>query len=223
MRNRPWLLTLLLMACAGADGPVSTQPVELPDPVLAGELSLEGAISVRRSVRSYSGESLTLREVSQILWAAQGVTDAASGYRAAPSAGALYPLETYLIAWNVEGLEPGVYRYLPSSHSLEPHAAPVSPEDLMSASLDQSWVSACPATMLLSAVFERTGTYYGERGIGYVYMEAGHVSQNVYLQCAALGLGTVSVGAFRDEEVAGLAGLPEEAAPLCLMPLGRPR
>lgn len=221
MRRRLWLLAPLLIACTGTDGPISAQPVELPEPDLTGELSLEQAIAARRSVRSYSEEALTLEEVSQILWAAQGITDAGSGHRAAPSAGALYPMETYLIVWKVEGLEVGIYRYIPRSHSLESAGPEVPADELAAAAYRQPWVSDCPALLLLSAEFEKTTGHYGDRGIGYVYIEAGHISQNVYLQCVSLGMGTVAVGAFDDSEVASLTGLGYDEVPLYMMPLGR--
>jgi SagB-type dehydrogenase family enzyme len=184
-------------------------------------MSLEEAIQARRSVRFYSDELLTLEELSQVLWAAQGITDPTSGHRASPSAGATYPIQTYLIVHDADGLDPGIYSYIPASHSLEPYGPAVDPEELAAGALGQPWVSDCSAVLLLAAVFERTTGYYGDRGVGYVYMEAGHISQNVYLQCASLGLGTVAVGAFTDSDVARLVGLPEDEIPLYMMPLGR--
>lgn len=216
------LVLLLVLACGGTSGETAPRQVSLPEPRTNGQISLEEAIASRRSVRGFSDEPITLPEVSQLLWAAQGITDPAGHHRAAPSAGALYPMETYLIAWNVDSLEPGVYRYLPRAHALEPFGPEVPADRLAAACYGQYWVSGCPATILLTAVFERTTRHYGDRGIAYVYMEAGHISENVYLQCVSLGLGTVAVGACTDEDVSALLGLPDDEVPLYLMPLGAP-
>jgi SagB-type dehydrogenase family enzyme len=182
---------------------------------------VEEALGSRRSLRSFAGAPLTLLEVSQLLWAAQGITSADGG-RTAPSAGALYPLELYLVAGDVTALPRGTYHYRPRQHDL---VCVDSGEDrrsaLAAAALGQRWVAAGAAVLVISAVYERTTTKYGERGDRYVHMEVGHVAQNVYLQAAALRIGTVFVGAFRDNAVSQALGLPATARPLGLMPLGR--
>ncbi|KPK46039.1 MAG: hypothetical protein AMJ77_06495 [Dehalococcoidia bacterium SM23_28_2] len=199
-----------------------TPTVSLPDPRLKGEMSLEEAILERRSRRSFVDSFLTLEEVSQILWAAQGITDS-TGLRAAPSAGALYPLDVYVVVGSqgVEGLEEGVYHYLPQSHSLEPTLEGDVRQTLANLSIRQMFIAQAPLSLLITAEYERTTGKYGDRGVRYVHMEAGHVGQNVYLQAEALGLGTVTVGAFQDEEISRALNLPPNYMPLYVMPTGR--
>jgi SagB-type dehydrogenase family enzyme len=156
-----------------------------------------------------------------MVWAAQGTTRP-EGYRTAPSAGALYPLDLYLLAGAVTGLSPGVYLYHPRQHELESIAPGDRRRELSDAALTQGWISKAAAVIVLAAVFRRTTMKYGERGHRYVHMEAGHAGQNVYLQATLLGLGTTTVGAFHDERVKTVLELPEEAQPLCLLPIGFP-
>jgi len=194
----------------------------LPMPRLSGDMSVEEAIARRRSVREYINSPLKIEEVSQLLWSAQGITDVRRGFRAAPSAGATYPLEVYLVVreGGVEGLEPGIYKYDPHRHSLMLVKPRDFSKELYSAALNQDWVLEAPINLVVTAVYERTTRRYGERGIRYVHMEVGHVGQNVYLQATALNLGTVVIGAFYDEEVKRIIGTPDEA-PLYIMPVGR--
>jgi len=194
--------------------------VKLPAPQLKGALSVEEALLRRRSVREYKDAPLTLEEVSQLLWAAQGITDS-RGYRTAPSAGALYPLELYLVVGRVEGLGVGVYRYIPDGHYLLLFASGDRRAELAAAALGQSYVREAPVDLVLSAVIERTTSHYGYRGVQYVHMEVGHVGQNVHLQAVSLGLGTVMIGAFTDERVKQVLSLPKEEVPLYIMPVGR--
>ena len=196
--------------------------VALPRPSHEGEVSVEQALALRRSVRAFAAEPLPLSAVSQLLWAAQGVTDAA-GHRTAPSAGALYPLEVRLVAGAVSGLRSGVYRYDPIRHRLRLESEGDLRTRIAEAALSQDWVAQAPAIVVLAAVVERTARKYGERAPRYVHMEVGHAAQNVYLQATALGLGTTMVGAFRDEELARVLGLPAQVEPLALLPVGKPR
>jgi SagB-type dehydrogenase family enzyme len=196
--------------------------VVLPEPTLRGEVSVERALALRRSVRAFAPEPLPVSAVSQLLWAAQGLTDPA-GLRAAPSAGALYPLEVHLVVGAVSGLRPGVYRYQPRRHRLVLGPEGDSRAAVAEAALGQDWMAGAPAIVLLAAVYQRTARKYGERAVRYVHMEVGHAAQNLYLQAGALGLGTTMVGAFRDDELARVLALPREAAPLALLPVGRPR
>ncbi len=182
---------------------------------------LGGAISARRSVRRFAPAPLALAEVASLLWAAAGVTST-DGRRAAPSAGATFPLETYLVAGDVTGLGPGVYRYLPAEHALTPVAGGDRRGALRDAALRQECVGRAPTVVVLAAVEARTGARYGERAGRYVAMEAGHAAQNLHLAAAALGLGSVAVGAFDDGAVATALGLPADHAPLYLLPVGRP-
>lgn len=165
---------------------------------------------------------LSLQHLSQLLWAAQGITGPDGG-RAAPSAGALYPLELYVVAGDVDSLTPGVYRYAPERHELIKHAGDDRREALAAAALGQSWVQRAPAVLVLAGVYERSAAKYGSRARRYTHMEAGHAAQNVYLQATAVKLATVIVGAFDDEAVRETLGLPADHAPLGLMPVGHPR
>jgi SagB-type dehydrogenase family enzyme len=198
------------------------QRVPLPLPALSGTLSLEAALQQRRSQRALGPAALTLDEASQLVWAAQGVTDA-RGARTAPSAGALYPLEIYLLAGQVSGLAAGVYRYQPQGHALLMTRAGDPREALRAALPGQAWVGEAPAALLIGAEFERAARKYGERAARYVPLEAGAAAQNVYLQATARGLGTTLVGAFDEARLRQRLDLPAALAPLGLMPVGRPR
>lgn len=194
--------------------------IALPEPRRTSATSVEEALSRRRSVRAYGDEPLTLAEVSQLLWAAQGVTSE-RGLRTAPSAGALYPLELYLVAGNVTGLSDGVYRYRPSGHGLARVLEGDRREELYLAARSQASVRAAAAIIVFAAIYERTTGKYGERGIRYVHIEVGHAAQNVFLQAAALDLSAVVVGAFQDDAVKRVVTMSEAEQPLYLMPVGR--
>ena len=202
--------------------PSSEQPevINLPEPQYDSDVSIEQSFLNRRSIRSYTGEPLTLREVSQLLWAAQGITDP-RGFRTAPSAGALYPLEVYLVAGDVEDLTSGVYRYEPDGHQLARIIDGDKRAELADAALAQPCVKEGAISIVFAAVYERTTVKYGERGIRYVHMEAGHAGQNLCLQATAMGLGVVTVGAFHDEQVSKLLNLPQDEKPLYIIPVGR--
>lgn len=198
----------------------STGAVRLPVPAIDGGMSLEKTLSARRSVRSFKNESLTLDEVSRLLWAAQGVTHP-RGFRTAPSAGALYPLEVVLAAGNVDGLASGVYRYRPDHHDLLMIGRSDIRDELHRAALHQTFVRDAPAVLVISAFFHRTTGKYGERGIRYVHMEVGHAAQNVLLEAVSLNLGAVVVGAFDDARVKRVLSLDAREEPLVVIPLGR--
>jgi SagB-type dehydrogenase family enzyme len=183
-------------------------------------MSVEEALMKRRSVRVFKEGPVMLAELSQLIWAAQGVTDP-RGPRTAPSAGALYPLELYVVAGNVNGLPQGLYKYGPGRHELLSVAKGDRRNDLCNAALGQSSIRRAALVLVLSGVYERTTAKYGERGIRYVHMEAGHAAQNVYLQAVPLGLGTVVIGAFHDEEVKKVLKLDDKERPLYIMPVGR--
>lgn len=195
--------------------------IHLPEPRYQSETSIEEALAQRRSIRTYSGEKVTLEEVSQLLWAAQGITDPAGRKRTAPSAGALYPLELYLVVGAVEGLEPGVYHYVPEGHELNKVRAGDLRAELAAAALGQESVKNAALDIVFAAVYARTTAKYKERGIRYVHIEVGHAAQNVCLQAVALNLGTVTIGAFDDAEVKHLMQLDEAEDPLYIMPVGR--
>lgn len=194
--------------------------IELPKPAREGKVSVETALEERRSIRSFVGGALSLEEISQLLWAAQGVNHP-RGFRTAPSAGATYPLEVHLLAGNVEGLEPGAYRFEPADHRLVMLAEGDLRREAAVAALGQSWIAEGSAVLIVAARYERTTRRYGERGIRYVHMEAGHAGENIYLQAGTLGLGVTVVGAFEDRRVAEVARLADGVEPLYVIPVGR--
>lgn len=191
--------------------------IKLPEPRREGTVSVESVLQRRRSVREYQPDPLNLAEVAQLLWAGQGIT-APEGWRTAPSAGATYPLDTYLVAGRVTGLEAGVYRYLPGAHELVPVAAGDVRGRLATAALDQGFIREAAVSLVYAAVVGRTAQKYGARAEVYVHMEAGHAAQNVALQAVALGIDTVMVGAFEAGSVAEMLRLaPDQAVEYCVV------
>ena len=195
------------------------QPIQLPRPRLRSGYSFEKVLGERRSVREYSSEALTIENVSQLLWSAQGVTRP-DGWRTAPSAGATFPLELYLVAGNVNGLAQGLYRYRADQHKLIQLVNKDLRGDLAAAALGQEWMKESAIIIVIAAVYARATQKYGQRGIRYAHMEVGHAAQNVYLQAASLNMGTTSVGAFDDKRVKEVLKLPSDEQPLGLMPIG---
>ena len=195
--------------------------IQLPAPNYESNTSVEEALLNRRSVREYNKEALSISEVSQILWAAQGITDKENGLRTAPSAGALYPLEIYLVAANIKDLPAGIYKYYYENHTLKKLLEGDKRTDISNASLKQESLESSSAIVAITAIYERTSVKYRNRTERYVDMEVGHVGQNIYLQAVSLGLGTVMVGAFNDEALKKVLALPEDENPLALYPLGK--
>lgn len=185
----------------------------LPSPDTKGKVPLETTILKRRSIRSFTGQDLSLEQIGQLLWAAQGITDR-RGYRAAPSAGALYPLEIYVAK------EDGLFHYIPDGHKLEKLSDKDLRRPLQSAALFQSWVGQAPIDIIICAVYERVTSRYGERGARYTDIEVGHTAQNIHLQAVSLGLGSVPIGAFSDNSVSKVLSLPEDEVPLYIIPVG---
>ncbi len=192
----------------------------LPYPLKEGSISVEKAISRRRSHRSYASSAISAEQISQILWAAYGMSGV--DLRTAPSAGALYPLELYLLAGNVLDIEPGVYKYNPPGHKIIRVIYRDIKSELSMAAFNQLMINTSPACLVYCAVYSRSTRRYGDRGFErYVCMDLGHSAQNVYLQTEAMGLGTCAVGAFNDLEVKTIMQLPEDEDPLYLMPIGK--
>lgn len=196
-----------------------SKEIQLPEPIHKGKISLEESILKRRSQRSFIQKDLDWSQISQLLWAAQGITAKKWGYsfRAAPSAGALYPMEIYLV--NKDGL----FHYSPSSHKLELLSHSNLRGSLARAALGQESVSQAPVNIVICAVYRRVTEKYGQRGIRYVHIEAGHIAENIHLQAVALGLGSVPIGAFNDKEVKDILSLPPEQEPLYIIPVGYPK
>ncbi|MGH3647522.1 MAG: SagB/ThcOx family dehydrogenase [Micromonosporaceae bacterium] len=202
--------------------------MRLPSPAPPVNGSLEAAIARRRTVREFAERAVSLEDVGRLLWAAQGVTGGA-GERAAPSAGARHPLSLTLLAGTVTGLAPGAYGYRPEDHRLEPRAAGDLREALAEAAIGpQPWLAQAALTILIAG--DETGMRHhfadqpppGLRGARYLHMEAGHATQNIYLQATALGLGAVLVGGFDDDAVIAVSATPSGHAPLGLLAVGHP-
>lgn len=213
MLKRILVLVLVLVLLKGGSV-MAAKTIKLPAPKTSGKMSLEEAIYSRRSYRSFYPNELSIEQISQLLWSAQGITEKGWKFRAAPSAGALYPLEIYIAKSD------GVYHYIPDGHKL----VQISTEDkrlsLVRASLGQSFIGEAPVDIIIAAVFQRTVSKYGPRAERYVNMEVGHAAENVHLQAVSLGLGSVPVGAFWDDVVARVLSLPDEHEPLYIIPVG---
>lgn len=192
----------------------------LPKPSYDGNIPVERSLKERRSVRSFSDAAITLQELSQILWAASGISQ--GNYRTVPSAGATYPLNCYAVVGKVQKLQKGVYQYIVENHGLKqivPYDVQIA---LCRAALNQTCIEQAPLIIVITAIYERTTGHYGQRGIRYVHMETGHCGQNIHLQAVALGLGCVMVGAFDDEIIKELLSLEKAEYPLYIIPVGKP-
>lgn len=199
------------------DGEVEKKEViKLPAPAEKGKISVEEALWRRRSVRKFKEKALTDKETGQLLWAGQGINRKKGSYRTCPSAGATYPLETYLVN------EKGIYKYKVDDHSLVKVREGDYRQSLAEACLGQPWVAQAPASIVFTAFYERTVKGYGKRGEMYVHMEAGHAAQNVHLQAAALGMGSVPVGAMKEAEIKKVLETKGRETPLYVIPVGYP-
>ena len=206
--------------------------IRLPDVSNDSAVSVERAMTERRSIRSFTDGVVSLQDLSQLLWSAQGVTlpmeegpegltwQWTGGLRTAPSAGALYPLELYAVVGPSDDLAPGVYRYIPNRHAIEMTADGDLRQALWDAALQQTPIMEAPVTLVFAAVVERLAAKYGERSERYAYIEVGAAAENVSLQCESLGLGTVLLGAFMDDQAREALGLPEDQQVYCIMPVG---
>ena len=200
----------------------------LPSPRTDGSISVERALSKRRSQRSFVDKAISAEDLSQVLWAAYGVTQPApdrptlrGGFRAAPSAGGLYPFEIYVLITKVNGIEPGVYKYISEEHKIVRTIDKDIRNEFAAAALGQNHIKEAPVNIFYCAIYSRMTKKYGDRGRDrYVCMDLGHSAQNVYLQAEALNLGTCAIGAFSDDKIAEVMQLPEEEVPLYIMPLG---
>lgn len=222
-----FLLILLLVYLPGqslAKGK-KMEKIKLVAPNLKGNVSLEEAVKKRRSRRSFKNKSLTVQQLSQILWSAQGISGSGGFKRTVPSAGALYPIELYVILGEkTNGDYPaGIYLYTPKEHTILKTIDGDLRKQLSMAALGQSFIAEAPLVLVIVANYSKTTNTYGKRGVRYVDMEAGHLGQNVHLQAEALGLGTCMVGAFNDENVTKVIGVPKDLVPIYIMPIGYPR
>jgi len=194
----------------------------LPRPNEEGRVSVEKAIKNRRTVRSFTSRQLTKDQFSQLLFAAQGITEDRGFKRAAPSGGALYPIDVYAVVGEkgVEDLDAGIYHYVPPGHRVELVGPGDKRKQIANASLWQMWMAQAPVNLVITAEYARICSKYGDRGIRYAIIEAGHVGQNIFLQAEALGLRAGIVGAFNDAEIIKIMGIPKNHEPLLIMPVG---
>ncbi len=223
-RSLKWLFFLVSLAGAthGWGQVEKERVIRLSEPAYDGKISVERAIKERRTIRDFQPKPLTLDQLSQLLWSAQGITDERNGFRAAPSGGALYPLDVYAVVGEgaVEGLVSGVYHYHPLSHSIQVIRKGDRRKEVASASLWQMWMVRAPVIFVITSEYDRITGKYGNRGMRYAQIEVGHVGQNIFLQSGALGLAAGIVGAFRDGAVAKAIGAPKAHEPLIIMPVG---
>jgi len=205
--------------------PAAAPRVELPEPVRKGTISLEEAIQKRRSVRQYAERALTLAQLSQLLWSANGVTGENSRFRAAPSAGALHPLDFYAVVGQgmVEGLEAGVWHYEPADHALTRVLEGDNRQALARAALGQRQIVTASVVIVVTAEYARSTGKYSERGQRYALMDAGFAAENLCLQVQTLNLAVCIVGAFRDAAVTETLRLPKAHEPLLFLTVGHPR
>jgi SagB-type dehydrogenase family enzyme len=216
------LLSAILFFSAAQDA--STLPPEdtagvqsLPELSFEENMSLEEAIQKRRSVRSFAQKKLSREQLGQLLFAAQGITEPVQGFRTAPSAGATYPLEVFAAT------PTGIYHYIPEEHALAEISSADVRDDLAEAAHEQSFIADAGVIIIFAAVMERTTNRYGDRGVQYICMEAGHAAQNLLLQAVSLGLGAVPVGAFSDDAaVLEIIGGDKTMEPLYIIPVGYP-
>ena len=196
--------------------------MDLISPDFDGNMSLERAIKQRRTVRSFENSPISNKQFSQILWAAQGITDDRGFKRAAPSGGALYPSDVYAVVGEncVEIFPAGVYHYKPLDHSVTRIVEGDKRKDVARASLKQMWMADAPVLFVITAEYNRICKKYGKRGMRYAMIEMGHIGQNIFLQAQALGLEAGIVGAFDDEAVAEAVGVKKNHEPLVILPVG---
>jgi SagB-type dehydrogenase family enzyme len=198
------------------------EPIKLPDPDEPNGVSFLSILRTRESRREFGERALTPAEVSFILWSTGGAIEGLPNRKVPPSAGACYPLDVYLSVreGGVDGVEPGLYKYLPGRNALEMRKAGDLTEAIVKAALGQEFIGRAPVTVVLTLEYERSTFRYGKRGVRYAHMDAGHAGQNVYLAAESLGLATVAVGAFNDDGLKQVLGLEEELHPICLFPVG---
>lgn len=199
---------------------ISGKKIKLPEPEYSSNTSIEEALLKRKSIRDFQKKPLSLKNISQILWAAQGITDKGKNKRTAPSAGALYPLEIYLVVGNVNEIESGIYKYNPYQNELTLISEGDKRNEISKYTAQPEAIQTAPITVIFSAVYKRTSVKYGDRAFRYVHIEIGHAAQNVCLQVISLGLSTVTIGAFQDAQIKKTIQLLEEEEPLYIMPIG---
>jgi SagB-type dehydrogenase family enzyme len=222
LRPLSLVLALMLLAAAGpahaAAETAAPASIVLPAAQTDGKVAIEKALATRRSVRTIASTPLMLGQVGQLCWAAQGITDE-KGHRTAPSARAVYPLELYVIAGAVEGLPAGVYHYVPAGHTLQAMAAGDQRAEFVTKAVGQTWSQQAPAIFVLTGKVEKMGRMR-ERGVSFMWVEAGLAAQGFFLQATALGLGSTYVGGFDPAAARSALGLAAAEDVLAVLPVG---
>jgi SagB-type dehydrogenase family enzyme len=208
------IVLLLISGLAIGIAAAERRQITLPSPKLLGKVSVEESLSRRRSERAFLPNELTTEQISQLLWAAQGITDKSWGFRTAPSAGSLYPLTMYIVK------KDGVFQYLPDGHKLIEISTEDKRSSLVRAALGQTYIGEAPLVMVIAGNFRITEAKYGQRAYRYMSMEIGHVAENILLQSVAMGLVSVPIGAFWDDVVAKALEMPDTQDPFCIIPVG---
>ncbi len=219
---RKKILIIIFLIFFSLNGYCAPKTISLPEPHLKGNISVEEAMFLRRSIRNFVDKPLSLQELSQLLWSASGITNE-SGFRTAPSAGATFPLNTYVVIGNVEGIDDGIYFYYPNVNGLALKQSGDKRKDIADSCLFQKFISKAGISIVITVTYSRVLEHYPDKGKIFAHMEAGHAGQNIYLQAVSLDLGTVAIGAFRDNEIKNIMDLPEGEEPLYIFPVGRMR
>ena len=217
----PFIAAALLL-CTGALARAQQPTTRLSEPRRQGAMSLEAALAARHSTRALTRDSVDLADVSQLLWAAQGI-NRPDGHRTAPAAGGIYALEMYVVAARVRGLPAGVYHYRQAGHVLETVSTGDRLQAITDSATHQAWQADAALAVVFTSDYARLSGRFRDRAERYVPMEVGFAAQNLYLEVAALGLGTTFAGSFQDDAMARLLGLPESLKPMGIMPIGHPR
>ncbi len=203
---------------------VVLETINLPAPEINNGISVDQAIKNRRSVRNFSPTPLTLKDVSQLLWVSQGITDSEKNFRAVPSASRVFPMEMYLVTGNgtVQGLESGIYHYNPYNNTLEKTVEGDLRYNLSQAANQQKWVNDAPISLVIIGNYQKMIDKYPDERIStrFVDLEAGHIGENIYLEAESLGLGTVAIGSFDDDQMISLLKLPSNETPIYIFPVG---
>ena len=218
----PTLGLVILISFLGSD--TMAAEIALPSPSYKGSVSVEEALKARRTHRSFQSRPLILKQFSQILWGAYGVTDRKYGsfLKTAPSAGALYPLDIYGVVGQggVETLAPGIYHFRPENHAIELVKQGDLRAEVARQALQQMWMAKAPLMLVITGEYNRSSIKYGLRSAIYTHIEAGHVGQNVFLQAEAIGLKAGIVGAFNNQQIIRVMGFSTSHDPLLIMPVG---
>jgi SagB-type dehydrogenase family enzyme len=217
-----WVLILVLgIVMVFPSSGLAAEAIKLPPPATTGGMPLAEALQIRRTVRHFAIRCLDLAQLSQLLWEADGVSGS-QGHRTSPSAGATYPVDLYLVVGErgVTSLQAGIYHYEVTPHALMPVARGNFHPLVARACLSQAWMAGAPVMVVITGEYRRCTARYGERGIRYTHMEAGNVSQNLFLAAESLDLGAGIVGAFEDQALAQVLKLPPAHEPLLVMPVG---